>query len=244
MCLCLYFHAVAEGDPHIASGVDGHEIHQSAPEVCLELGDQSVLFLQDFEELLNGGSPCLFVGNLLGDGIQLGFGFIVALDQPVIAFLVFCLVKSHMSVFVDALFDRIGKHLHFLDQLGFLGLQGCEVKGKRQAAGQGCDDGVLLGKKLIYCRNEVVLDVLVREVRCGTFVVAVKFVFVLPDGLFVLVGGMPGLGAIPATAFTERILPEKRLTPLCLPRLLRRSSSCCTISNTSGLMMASWLPST
>ncbi len=84
MCLCLYFHAVSEGDPNIVSGVDGYEIHQPAPEVRLELGNQSILFLQNFEKLLNGGSPCLFVGNLLGDGIQLGFGFIAAVCQPIV----------------------------------------------------------------------------------------------------------------------------------------------------------------
>lgn len=89
MCLCLDFHAVAEGDPHIVCGVDGYEIYQTAPEVCLERGDQSVLLLQNFEELLNGGSPCLFVGDLFGGGVQLGFGFIVAVGQPIVAFLVF-----------------------------------------------------------------------------------------------------------------------------------------------------------
>lgn len=84
VCLCLYSHAVAEGNPHIVCGVDGYEIHQPAPEVRLELGNQSILFLQNFEELLNGGSPCLLVGDLLGDGIQLGFGFIVAMDQSIV----------------------------------------------------------------------------------------------------------------------------------------------------------------
>lgn len=66
----------------------------------MKIGDQSILRLENLEELLDSGSPCLFIGDLLGDGIQFGFGFIVAVDQPVIAFLVFCLVKGHMSIFV------------------------------------------------------------------------------------------------------------------------------------------------
>ena len=89
MCLCLYFYSIAESDPNIVCGVDDYEIHQSAPEVRLEFGDQPILFLQDFEELLDGGSPCLFVGDLFGGGVQLGFGFIVAVGQPIVAFLVF-----------------------------------------------------------------------------------------------------------------------------------------------------------
>lgn len=157
-CLCLYFRTVFEGDPHIVCGVDGHKIHQSAPEVCLKIGDQSVLLPENLEELLNSASPCLFIGDLLGDGTQFDFSFIVAVDQSVIAFLVFCLVKGHMSIFVDALFNRIGKHLYFLNQCSFLGLQRREVKGKGQAAGQGCDDGILLGKKLVDCRNKVAVD--------------------------------------------------------------------------------------
>ena len=82
-CLCLYFRTVFEGDPHIVCGVDGHKIHQSAPEVCLKIGDQSVLLPENLEELLNSASPCLFIGDLLGDGIQFGFSFIVAVDQSV-----------------------------------------------------------------------------------------------------------------------------------------------------------------
>ena len=100
-----------------------------------------------------------------------------------------------MSIFVDALFNRIGKHLYFLNQCSFLGLQRCEIKGKGQAAGQGCDDGILLGKKLVDCRNKVAVDILICKVWCGAFVVAIKFVIALPDDLFVLIIGVPGFGA-------------------------------------------------
>lgn len=79
-------------------------------------------------------------------------------------------------------------------------MEGCQVKGKSQAAGQGCNDGILLGKKLVDCRNKVAVDVLICKVRSGAFVVAIKFVIALPDGLFVLIIGVPGFGAVPASA--------------------------------------------
>ena len=176
----------------------------------MKIGDQSVLLPENLEELLNSASPCLFIGDLLGDGTQFDFSFIVAVDQSVIAFLVFCLVKGHMSIFVDALFNRIGKHLYFLNQCSFLGLQRREVKGKGQAAGQGCDDGILLGKKLVDCRNKVAVDIFICKVWCGAFVVAIKFVIALPDDLFVLIIGVPGFGAVPASAFaTANFAGEK-----------------------------------
>lgn len=43
----------------------------------MKIGDQSVLLPENLEELLNSASPCLFIGDLLGDGIQFGFSFIV-----------------------------------------------------------------------------------------------------------------------------------------------------------------------
>lgn len=48
----------------------------------MKIGDQSILLLENLEELLDSGSPCLFIGDLLGDGIQFGFGFIVAVVPP------------------------------------------------------------------------------------------------------------------------------------------------------------------
>lgn len=89
-------------------------------------------------------------------------------------------------------------------------MQRREVKGKGQAAGQGCDDGILLGKKLVDCRNKVAVDIFICKVWCGAFVVAIKFVIALPDDLFVLIIGVPGFGAVPASAFaTANFAGEK-----------------------------------
>ena len=51
--LCSDFLSVFEGEPHIVLAVDGYEIHQSAPEGCVE-GVHQVGIFEGGKEMENG----------------------------------------------------------------------------------------------------------------------------------------------------------------------------------------------
>lgn len=76
--LCIYLFAVLECESHIVSGVDRHEIHQSAPKVHIEFLHQAVLRPKRFQEGFDFCLPCLFVGDSCGDLIVPSLGSIVS----------------------------------------------------------------------------------------------------------------------------------------------------------------------
>ena len=100
------FPPILKGEPHIVPVVDGYEIHQSAPE-----GGVKFLHQVSLRQRVQKGFDCRPSGFLVGNG---GFDFLQPClcsietgGEAVIAFLVLRLVERHMSVFVDAFFDKV-----------------------------------------------------------------------------------------------------------------------------------------
>lgn len=96
--LKLNLNAALEGDADVFAGENRDEIHRAAPKHLIEFADCSVYFPKGVQktckDFLLGVSVC----NLLCDHIVLCLGGIVAVDQPIVAFLVLCLVKSDASI--------------------------------------------------------------------------------------------------------------------------------------------------
>ena len=129
--------------------MDGHEIHQSAPEGDIE-GVHQFSLCQGFEESLN---LCL-AGLLAADGFIQGFvpslGGVEPCRQPIIAFLVFDLVEGYMSVFVDALLDEVRNYRQLAFQFSLFRFEGSKVEGGVEGCGKCRNDGILLCYQLIY----------------------------------------------------------------------------------------------
>lgn len=123
MELCLNFLSVFEGEADVVGTVDSGVIHQRVPVFQFELCER---VRQGFEALKEGFD----VGSLGLHPIQLGhnrlkalLGGFKALGQAVVAFLVFCLVKGDMGVFVNSLLHHIGDELRFFQQSGLFRFQ-------------------------------------------------------------------------------------------------------------------------
>lgn len=104
--LSLDFLSILKGEPHIIFGIDGYEIHQSAPEGRIEFLHQ-VSLRQRVQKGFNRRPSGFLVGNGGFNFLQPCLCGIKTGGETVIAFLVLCLVERHMSVFVDAFFDKV-----------------------------------------------------------------------------------------------------------------------------------------
>ena len=142
------FLSVLESEPYIVLAVDGHEVHQSAPKGCVE-GVHQIGIFEGGKEIFNR-SPA---GLLAADGFVQGFVpclcGVESLRQPVIAFFVFHLVECHMSVFVDALFDKVGNHSDFAFQFSLFRFEGGKVKCCIEGCGECRNDGIFLRYQLV-----------------------------------------------------------------------------------------------
>jgi len=120
--LCLNRGSILKSNPHIVLAVDRHEIHKAVPERRSEFCHQTILLLQVGEEGFDCRLSGLLVAYLLGDSFKPYLCFIKPRYQPIVAFLVFGLVKDNMSVFVNVLLHEFGHHLHLALQFIVLGL--------------------------------------------------------------------------------------------------------------------------
>lgn len=150
LSLCPDFLSVLESEPHIVLAVDGHEVNQSAPEGGIE-GVHQIGLSKGGKKGLNGSSARL----LAADGFIQGFVpclcGVESLRQPVIAFLVFYLVECHMSVFVDALFDKVRNCSDFAFQFNLFRFEGGKVKSRIEGCRECRNDGIFLRYQLV-CR--------------------------------------------------------------------------------------------
>lgn len=87
MPLCPDFLSVFEGEPHIVLSVDGHEIHQSAPEGDIK-GVHQFSLCQGFEESLNLCPAGLLAMDGIFDCLKPSFGSVKPCCQTIITFLV------------------------------------------------------------------------------------------------------------------------------------------------------------
>lgn len=94
MCLHVDFLPIFEGEPYIVFAVDGHKVHQSAPKGGLKLVYQ-FSFPQGFEEGFNRCSAGLLTADGLIQGFISSLCGVEPCSQPIVAFLVFDLVKSN-----------------------------------------------------------------------------------------------------------------------------------------------------
>ena len=147
--LCIYLFAVLECESHIVSGVDRHEIHQSAPKVHIEFLHQAVLRAKRIQEDFDFCLPCLFVGDSCGDLIVPSLGSIVPSRQSIVAFLVFHLVEGNVCVFINAFFHQIRNHSQFFLKGGGFGFQSACVERRKHCPGDRINDRSLLGYQLI-----------------------------------------------------------------------------------------------
>lgn len=85
MGLCFYFLTVLEGEPHIVLSVDGHDIHQSAPEGDIK-GAHQFSLCQGFEESLNLCPAGLLAMDGIFDCLKPSFGSVKPCCQTIIAF--------------------------------------------------------------------------------------------------------------------------------------------------------------
>lgn len=118
MELCLNFLSVFEGEADIVGAVDGSVIHQRVPVFQLELGERVRQGLEALKEGVNVGSLDLHPIQFCHNRPKALLGGLKVLGQVVVAFLVFCLAKGDMSVFMNHLLHHIGDKLRFFQQRG------------------------------------------------------------------------------------------------------------------------------
>ena len=123
MGLCLNFLPVLEGEADIVETVDGGVIHQRVPVFQLELGECFRQGLEALNEGFNVGSLGLHPIQLRHHRLKALFGGFKALDQVVVAFLGFRLVKGDVGVFVNGLLHHVGNKLRFFQQRGLFRFQ-------------------------------------------------------------------------------------------------------------------------
>ena len=104
--LCFDLHAVAESEPHIILAVDSHEIYQTAPKSGIEFLHQ-ISLCQRIHEGFNRCPSGFLIGNGGINFLQLCFCAVKPGSQSIVALLVFRLVECHMSVFADALLNKV-----------------------------------------------------------------------------------------------------------------------------------------
>lgn len=181
MLLCPYLRPILKGDPHIVLAVNRHEIHKAVPERRSEFCHQPFLLLQVGEEGFDCRLSGLLAAYLLGDNFQPCLCFIEPRHQPIVAFLVFGLVKDNMSVFVNVLLHEFGHHLHLALQFIALGLQRRGIEYRVLYSCKARNEAVLINNQLVCHRNEKLLDFILSQVRRGTFLVTLEFMIALPD---------------------------------------------------------------
>ena len=94
MPLCSDFLSVLKSEPHIVLAVDCHEVHQSAPKPGIE-GVHQVGIFEGGKEILNRCPARLLAADGFIQGFVPSLCGIEPRCQPIVAFLVFCLVEGY-----------------------------------------------------------------------------------------------------------------------------------------------------
>lgn len=193
MGLCLYFLSILKSEADVVGAVNRGVIHHAAPAFEGEFRQDLRHLLECCKEVIHAGAGGLLFFNHGSDRFQSGLGPLKTLDQALVAFLVFALVKGNVGILPDGLLNHIGNHLRFFKELGLFGFQVAGVKQEDLHFSTVGNDLVLGGQQLVCRRKEVALDFFICQVWCSIMFVAVKLVIALPDGLAVLAVGVPDL---------------------------------------------------
>ena len=138
------------------------------------------------------------LGNQVGDLGVSGLGLIEPGHQSVIPFLVFRLIESNMSIFVDAFLDELGSNVYFCFKLGKLTLKGCGVEAIHQNLLVYGYELFFLVNHFIGCQEEQFFYFILGKRWCGAFLIF-KLVIALPDDLSIGIVAVPDLRSVPAT---------------------------------------------
>lgn len=184
---------ILKGEADVVGAVDCCVIHHAVPALKGEFCQGFRQLCEGYKEVIHAGAGGLLFFNLGSDRFQSGLGPLKALDQALVAFLVFALVKGDMGILPDGLLNHIGNHLRFFKELGMFGFQVAGAKQEGLHFSAIGDNRILCLQQLICRRKEVALNFFICQVWCSTMLVAVKLVIALPDGLAVLAVGVPDL---------------------------------------------------
>lgn len=125
--LCFDLGAVLEGHPDVVLAVNGDVVHHRQPVGFPELRQRLPVpqFSQVGFDLVPSGRA---LGNQVSDLGVSGLGLIEPSHQTIVAFLVFSLIESNVSVFFDAILDELGSDVDFSFQIQKLTLKGRGVE--------------------------------------------------------------------------------------------------------------------
>ena len=141
--LCSDFRSDLKGESVIFLIKNGDEIHQDDPKALAKLRTQSVLLFQFSKEPLDLFPSCLFFNDGVVDRFQPLLCPVETLNQPVIPFLVLCLVKGCVDVFADALLHQFHYHIQLFLEFRLLHIQDGGVVERDL-------DGVEVGDDLVF----------------------------------------------------------------------------------------------
>ncbi len=122
--LCQYLRAVPEGDRDFLVPANRDELDHAAPKAAVKDADSAVLRFQRLDEVRQPFALRFLCEDGGSHFIVPSLGFIVPLDQPIIAFWVLVLVLRSAGVLRHDVLRHFHKNHHFFLQLAFLFLQG------------------------------------------------------------------------------------------------------------------------
>lgn len=197
--LCRYLRAVPEGDRNLLIPAHRDELDHAAPKAAVKVADGAVLRFQRLDEVRQPFALHFLCGDGCNHFIVPSLGFIVPLNQPVIAFLVLILVLRNAGILRHDVLRHFHKHSHLFLQLAFLFQQGIGYTQRPADDLRIGDELLFLRGQLVVCRYERRLDLVLRDVWSLALIAVVLSVAAVDD-LAVPVRGMPDLRAVPAAA--------------------------------------------
>lgn len=161
----LDFGSVTEAEHNPLFGINGQGIDHGVPKPIIEFGHKILCSAQFFE--VDFVSLPLYrpLGKILLQGIVLGFGGFVPLDQSIVLLCVHFRLNGNVGVFFHTLADQLGSNRTFFSQGIHLGFNCRRIADDFQGFLAAGNDFFFIGNAGIESPEESLLDLSLGDVR-------------------------------------------------------------------------------
>lgn len=199
------FGAVTEAEHNPLFGINGQGVDHGVPQAVIEGGHQILCPAQFFQINLDAFPLCSPLGKILLQGVVLGFGCFIPLDQGIVLLCVHFRLNGNVGIFLYALSDQLGGNRTFFSQGIHFSLDSCRIADGFQGFLAPGNDLFFIGDAGVECSEESLFDFSLGDVRgtagCRALTLLV-FVVAGPNHPAVLIIRIPYLAAEYAAALT------------------------------------------
>lgn len=193
----FYFRPVLEGHPDIVFAVYRDEVHQAAPQPGIELLDEFLL-LKLLDEAVHLTTPGLAILDVITGLVILLLRRFISADQLAVLLVVIILVLRDPRILGYEMLHLVGQQIQICADLVPLLFQGFCIGKPFLQQGDAVKDISFVFDELIGGPDEGFLDIILCQMWC--LAMALELLVASVDGPAVLVGRMPYLGPVPASA--------------------------------------------